>query len=396
MSSDSKNSVYQEEFERLKCCVIIPTFNNAGFLKKLLGQVLVFQPQLIVVNDGSTDETADILSSYPSPSIEVITLPRNTGKGAALMAGFKQALEMGFDHAITLDSDSQHRAADIPAFLEVLENESPLLLIGSRQLDQENVPGKNRFANRFSSFWFRVETGIRLKDTQSGFRLYPIRELEGMPLFSGKYEFELELLVKAAWKGVPIREIPINVYYPPGGERVSHFRPFRDFLRITLLNFLLLFLGLAYYRPRNMYRKYRSKTLKQIIREDIIKSGTPNHRIALSVAFGIFMGILPIWGYQLVFGFFFAHILKLNKAIFFITANISLPPMIPFILYLSYVTGSYVLGDGSWMVDVELNLSSIGQNLKQYLTGAVVFASIAGVATGTLSYILLIIFKRKQ
>ena len=358
--------------------------------------MLVFQPQLIVVNDGSTDETADILSSYPCATMEVITLPHNRGKGAALMAGFKQALEMGFDHAITLDSDSQHRAADIPAFLKVLENESPLLLIGSRQLDQENVPGKNRFANRFSSFWFRVETGIRLKDTQSGFRLYPIRELEGMPLFSGKYEFELELLVKAAWKEVPIREIPINVYYPPGGERVSHFRPFRDFLRITLLNFLLLFLGLAYYRPRNMYRKYRSKTLKQIIREDIIKSGTPNHRIAFSVAFGIFMGILPIWGYQLVFGFFFAHILKLNKAIFFITANISLPPMIPFILYLSYVTGSYVLGDGSWMVDVELNLSSIGQNLKQYLTGAVVFASIAGVSSGTLSYILLIIFKRKQ
>jgi len=376
--------------------MVIPTFNNAGFLKKFLDEVLTYQAQLILVNDGSTDETAGILSGYPASTMEVISFPRNIGKGAALKAGFKRALEMGFDHAITLDSDSQHRAADIPAFLEILEDESPSLIIGSRQLDQENVPGKNRFANRFSSFWFRIETGLRVKDTQSGFRLYPIREQEGIRLFSGKYEFELEVLVKTAWEGIPIREIPIQVYYPPGNKRVSHFRPFRDFLRITLLNFLLLFLGLAYYRPRNMFRKYRSKTFKQIIREDIIKSGTPNHVIAFSVAFGIFMGILPIWGYQLVFGFFFAHILKLNKAIFFITANISLPPMIPFILYLSYVTGSYVLGEGSWMVDVELNLASIGQNLKQYLTGAVVFASIAGVATGTLSYILLILFKRKQ
>jgi uncharacterized protein (DUF2062 family) len=108
------------------------------------------------------------------------------------------------------------------------------------------------------------------------------------------------------------------------------------------------------------------------------------------------MGILPIWGYQLILGFFLAHLLKLNKAVFFIAANISLPPMIPFILYLSYVTGSYVLGEGSWMVDIELNIESIGQNLKQYLTGSVVFAGIASIITGTLSYILLLIFKRRS
>jgi len=374
--------------------VIIPTFNNAGFLNKLLGEVLTFQAPVIVVNDGSTDDTAGILSMHPS--VTVITFQSNMGKGAALKAGFKLGLELGFDHAITLDSDSQHRAEDIPSFLEMLENESPQLVVGSRVLDQENVPARNRFANRFSSFWFHVETGLRLKDTQSGFRLYPIRELEGTRLISGKYELELELLVKTAWKGIPVREIPIQVYYPPKAERISHFRPFRDFIRISLLNFMLLFLGLAYYRPRNMYRIYRSKSLKQIIREDIVKSGTPNHVIAFSVAFGIFMGILPIWGYQLVFGFFFAHLLKLNKPIFFITANISLPPMIPFILYLSYVTGSFVLGEGSWIVDMELNFTSIGQNLKQYLIGAVVFASIAGIATGTLTYILAILFKRPQ
>ena len=158
----------------------------------------------------------------------------------------------------------------------------------------------------------------------------------------------------------------------------------------------MLFLGLFYYRPRNIYRKYRSKPLKQIIREDIIGSGTPNHLIAFSVAFGIFMGILPIWGYQLVIGFFIAHLLKLNKAIFFITANISLPPMIPLILYLSYVTGSYVLGDGSWKVDMELNLTSIGQNLKQYLTGAIVFATVASIVMGTLTWVMLLLFNRKR
>jgi glycosyltransferase involved in cell wall biosynthesis len=300
VSSENRNSKYKELFEDLKCCVLIPTFNNAGFLHKLLDEVVSYGSAVIVVNDGSTDDTAHILSAHPS--VTSITFPKNQGKGAALRAGFEKALELGYDHAITMDSDSQHRASDLPAFLEALEKESPVLIMGSRVLDQENVPGKNRFANRISSFWFRIETGCRLKDTQSGFRLYPVRELEGIRLVSGRYEYELELLVKSVWKEIPAVEIPINVHYPPGDERISHFRPFRDFMRITLLNFMLVFLGLAYYRPRNVFRKYRSKSLKEIFREDILKSGTPNHIIAFSVAFGIFMGILPIWGYQLYCG----------------------------------------------------------------------------------------------
>ena len=113
MSSESRNRNYQEIFERLKCCVIIPTFNNARFLKDLLDELLHLRPRVIVVNDGSTDDTANILSAYHTFS--VITFPKNLGKGAALKAGFKWALEMGYEHAITLDSDSQHRVSDIPA-----------------------------------------------------------------------------------------------------------------------------------------------------------------------------------------------------------------------------------------------------------------------------------------
>ncbi|MFH0756114.1 MAG: DUF2062 domain-containing protein [Bacteroidota bacterium] len=372
----------------------MPTYNNAGFIERLLNDILGYCDDIIVVNDGSTDQTGEILSKFNS--IRVITFQKNHGKGRALRAGFQKALDLGFDHAMTMDSDTQHRASDIPAFLRTLEDGSEKLVIGSRLLKHRNVPGKNRFANCLSSFWFRIETGRKLKDTQSGFRLYPIRALEGAKLFSGRYEFELEILVKASWKGIKIVEIPIDVYYPPPAERVSHFRPITDFVRISMLNVLLVFLGLIYFRPRQVFRKYRDKSIRQIFREDIIRSDTPRYVIALSVAFGIFMGILPIWGYQLVIGFFFAHLFKLNKAIFFIAANISIPPMIPVVLYLSYVTGSYVLGNGSWTVDIELNFESIGQNLKQYLTGAVVFATIAGIVMGALSYAVLILVKRAR
>jgi glycosyltransferase involved in cell wall biosynthesis len=394
VNSDVRDKDFREAFKRGKCCVVIPTYNNAAFLGDMIDDVQSYCSDLIVVNDGSTDHTPEILSRYGS--IHPINFPVNQGKGAALKAGFKHALELGFHHAVTLDSDSQHSAADLPGFLELLEAEPGTFVIGSRILNGEQVPRKNRFANRFSNFWFRIATGLKLKDTQSGYRLYPIRALSGTKLFSGRYEFELEALVKAAWKGIRIVEQPIRVHYPPEGKRVSHFRPLLDFLRISLLNVYLIFLGLTYFRPRMIFLKYRGKSLKQILREDIIRSDTPRHIIALSIAFGIFMGIFPVWGYQLMIGFFLAHLMKLNKAIFFIAANISIPPMIPAILYLSYVTGSYVLGEGSWKVDIELNLWSIGENLKQYLTGSMVFATIAGSFLGVLSYTILLLIKRSK
>ena len=394
MNSYGRNNSYREEFERKKCCIIIPTFNNARFLETLLEEVISYCRDVIVVNDGCTDNTPEILAKYNE--IRVITFEGNRGKGKALRAGFKYALELGFDYAITMDSDSQHKPADLPGFLSMVELEPETIVIGSRVMTRQNVPGRNRFANSLSSFWYRVETGLKLSDTQSGYRLYPIRAMKGIKLFTGRYELELEVIIKAAWKGFKVLNNPVEVYYPPRKERVSHFRPFLDFLRISLLNSWMVLLALLYFRPKMVVQKYRQKSLKQILREDIIRSETPRYIIALSIAFGIFMGIFPVWGYQLVIGFIIAHLLRLNKAIFFVAANISIPPMIPAILYMSYVTGSYVLGEGSWKVDIELNLKSITLNLKQYLTGAVVFAAIAGIFMGVLSYAILILFKRAR
>ena len=388
------NKLSQEACKRINYCVVIPSYNNDRYIEKVLLDVLKYCKDVIVVNDGSTDSTLEILAKYET--VHVVTFPKNKGKGEALRSGLKYALDKGYRYVLTLDSDGQHFAKDIPGMLSGIESEPDTLVIGSRQSGIDNVPRKNTFANRISNFWFRIETGVKLSDTQSGFRLYPIKAIKGIRTFSGRYEFELEIIVKASWRGIKIKNFPIDVYYPPGDERISHFRPFTDFLRISLLNTILVILALAYYRPRQIINKYRKKSLKQIISEDIIKSGMPNHIIAFSVGFGIFMGIFPVWGYQLAIGFFLAHLFKLNKAIFFITANISLPPMIPAILYLSYVTGSYALGDGSWNVGIELNLASVGLNLKQYLVGAVVFAILAGVVTGAISYLLLVIFKRAK
>src|SRR5690606_10467937 len=125
------------------------------------------------------------------PSLIRIDLPHNQGKGTALRRGLHEAHVRGFEYAITLDSDGQHFPDDIPIFVRDIEQNGRALLIGDRNMSQEGIPGKSSFGNRFSNFWFRFETGIRLSDTQSGFRLYPLAEIQHIRFYTTKFEFEI-------------------------------------------------------------------------------------------------------------------------------------------------------------------------------------------------------------
>ena len=174
---------------------------------------------------------------------------KNRGKGIALKIGLAYAKEVGFRYAITIDSDGQHYPEDIPLLVEEVQKHPDALITGSRNLQSENRSKNSTFANKFSNFWFYVQTGKRLPDTQTGFRLYPLHRMKHFALLTAKYEAELELLVFASWHGIELRSIPVRVYYPPLDERVSHFRPFIDFARISLLNTFLCFAAIVYGLP---------------------------------------------------------------------------------------------------------------------------------------------------
>lgn len=226
--------------------IIIPTYNNAGTLEDVIRRCLAQGLPVLVVNDGSSDETASILERM---EVQSISHPKNLGKGQALKTGFLEARRQGFKYALTIDSDGQHFPEDIPALLE--EKGERTLVVGSRS--QMGADGGGSFANRFSNFWFRLYTWVDLPDTQTGFRLYPLNELPSLNLLSSRYEAELTLLVFSAWKGLKLKPVPVRVAYPE--DRVSHFRPGADFLRISLLNTLLLFVSLFYGWPRTILRK---------------------------------------------------------------------------------------------------------------------------------------------
>ncbi len=254
----------QNAISEKKICVLIPTYNNEKTLKRVIDGVLDYTESIIVVNDGSTDSTPQVLAQYPQ--ITVISLPENKGKGNGLKTGFRAAKKSGYDYAITIDSDGQHYPDDIPVFVEaLLQEKEEVLLIGNRNMSQDGIPKKSSFGNRFSNFWFWFETGIRLEDTQSGYRLYPLHKIP-KKYFTPKFEFEIEIIVRTAWRHVPVKNVPIKVLYDPV-ERVSHFRPFKDFTRISILNTILVTITLFYIIPRNFVNNFKKKALKDSYRK---------------------------------------------------------------------------------------------------------------------------------
>jgi glycosyltransferase involved in cell wall biosynthesis len=385
-----------EHIDRLKICVIVPTYNNHKTLKRVLDSVLKYTSNVIVVNDGSTDTTAQILENYAL--LVQVHHPKNAGKGMALRSGFKKALELSYNYAITIDSDGQHFASDIPSFITALANEGDSLLIGSRNMTQESVPKKSSFGNKFSNFWFWFETGNRLEDTQSGFRLYPLQKIP-VRYFTNKFEFEIEVIVRSAWKDIPVKNIPVQVLYDPT-ERVSHFRPFQDFTRISILNTVLVTITLFYIKPRNFFRKLKKKGIKKFFLENVLESNDSNARKATSIALGVFVGISPFWGFQTIIVIALAVLFKLNKAIAFAFSNVSFPPLIPFVIYGSLKIGSYFITNNKpLLLNMDMTLADIQKNITQYLVGSFVLATILALLFGITGYLLLTFvsnFKHKK
>lgn len=213
--------------------IVIPVYNHGATLRSVTERALATEAPVLVVDDGSDDGGPETLSGL---DLNVVRQERNLGKGAAILRGAREARSLGHTHMLILDADGQHDPADAPALLDLSRTHPNAIVIGARKFPEEHVPGGSRLGRGFSNFWLRLQTGKRVSDAQCGFRVYPLRLLEHLRLRGGRYELETEVLACGAWAGAELLEVPISVHYPPGSERVSHFRPWRDTLRISLLN----------------------------------------------------------------------------------------------------------------------------------------------------------------
>ena len=238
----------------------MPCYNHAATLALIVSEIRELGYDVLVVNDGSNDGTVQVMEQLEVETkdyesrLYLISYPENRGKGYAIYLAIKKLNELGYRYGLSLDADGQHSVKDILSFTQDINMHDNALYIGYRGMNHINMPGKNSFANRFSNFWFMVQTGQFLPDTQSGFRLYPVHIISKMHFLTTRYEWELEVLVRAAWAQLPLVSKPISVYYPPKNERISHFRPVIDFLRISLLNTMLCFGALLYFYPLSLFR----------------------------------------------------------------------------------------------------------------------------------------------
>lgn len=385
-------ATYKDKATNLKCIVVIPTYNNDGTIAQVIADVKHYASDIVVVNDGSTDSTSEILKN--TEGIRVIEYAENKGKGYALKLALAKAYEWGYRYAITIDADGQHYADDIPTFIDRIEQVPDSLLIGARNLTADNMPSKNTFANKFSNFWYKVETGNTLADTQSGFRLYPLTKLQNIRFITSRYEFEVEIIVRAAWRGVNVENIPIKVFYAPVGERVSHFRPLQDFTRISILNTVLVLYALLFYYPWRFVRHLTPRNIANFFDKQVLHSADSNVRMAASMAWGVFSGIIPIWGYQMVFAGFTAHFMKLNKVVALVFSNVSIPPMIPFILYGSMAMGAMLLNIENNIIIEELSFEAVKMNIWQYLLGSFALAITASATVFVVSLLAMTICRR--
>ncbi len=214
--------------------IAVPVYNHAQSLGKVLQELKNLSLPLLVVDDGSQDQIEHVLTLHPD--VKVLRHPVNRGKGAALTTAMRYAAAQGFSAILSFDADGQHLANDVPRLLAAYQAQPGAIIIGARDFVSQasgDIPGSSRFGRSFSNFWIWAESGVWLPDTQSGLRIYPSK-LEVLENMRGqRYAFEIEILTRSIWQGIKVVSVPVQVYYPPRLERISHFQPFADNLRLS-------------------------------------------------------------------------------------------------------------------------------------------------------------------
>jgi len=364
--------------------VVVPLYNHAATVRQVVQGVLARHAEVLVVDDGSTDQGLKRVADLP---VRTHVHPANLGKGAAIRGAAREAHCLGATHIVTIDADGQHDPADLPLFFAAIQAHPRAVIVGTRDFAGANVPGLSRFGRSFSNFWLRVQTGRKLGDTQSGFRAYPLVLFEHLKLSENRYAFEVEVLVRSAWAGLELLDVPITVHYPPREQRVSHFHKFRDNVRISLLNTRLTLRSVLPWPHGRIIASENDgqaisvtrpvASLKTLLREQATPPG-----LAKAAFLGVFLGTLPLLGVHTIVILFAAGYLALNRVAAVAASQLCMPPLVP---ALCIEVGHY-LRHGVFLT--EFSIQTLGyqalDRLWEWVLGSLVLAPLlAALVAGT-------------
>ena len=365
---------------------VIPSHNNAGTVKEVAEKCLKLLPHVVVVDDGSQD--ADLREMFAGTDVVVLRHPENRGKGAALRTALDHLAAAGATYMITIDADGQHFPEDIATFLPLLREDR--IIVGERREVVGDMPGKSRFGRKFSDFWVLLETGQAVSDTQSGFRAYPVRPLMQLPLQCSRYDFEIEVLARAAWAGLELISAPIKVWYAPRAERISSFRPFMDNLRISLTHMRLIGRRLLPWPskrlvprkvpPFELFTNPRA-AMKRLLRENATPSG-----LALSAGMGVFLGALPLIGLHMLVIMYVSMRFRLNKVMALSSQNLCMAPVVPAIC----IAVGFFLRHGRTIAGESLRslVASPAERLWEWFLGSLIVGPALGLLCAAIVYLV--------
>ena len=333
---------------------------------------------------------------FSSEDVVVLRHEKNLGKGRAILTAAEYILSRGGTWMITIDGDGQHDPEDIKKFLPLLNEDDPAIIIGSRNFDTDNVPGKSRFGRKFANFWLRIETGLYIDDCQSGFRAYPLKYLNQMKFRGSHYDFEAEVLARAAWAGLGLRTVPIGVYYPAPDERVSSFRPFLDNLRLTHTHAMLVGRRLLPFPHKRLVParkgteltllRHPAKFIKMLLRENVTPGG-----LAFAAAGGVFFGALPLLFSHTLVILYVSSRLRMNKVVAVNAQHICMPPFVPALC----IEVGYFLRRGHWLSDISFAtvFRQFSDRLLEWFLGSLIVAPLAALLVGGAVYFIASAFR---
>lgn len=354
--------------------VCIPTFNNERTIVQVVTDCLTQTSlPLVVIDDGSDfDVKAKLENSnlqviseaFLHNRIEVIRHTANEGKGQAIQNAFVDSIKKGFTHLLTIDGDGQHPASEITNLVEAAQKYPWNVIVGKRKLGDANVPTATKFGRKFSNFWLTYQTGHQICDSQSGFRIYPLFHVQTMNFFTVRFDFEIEVLIRLLWRNVKISEVEVETFYPPPHERVTHFNKLWDNVRISLLNTVFVIISMC-------------------------RGGLSRSAIAKALGIGIFVGCSPFFGFHSFIVVLIALIFRFNVILLWVGTQISVPPMIPFLIFSSLSIGHRLMGKPFITDFAHINLSAAYQEFTMYFMGATVVGAVLGLAGALLCFLIL-------
>lgn len=388
-----QNSLFSTE--HIWC--VIPVFNNKDTVKAVVLGCRSYLQKVVVVDDGSTD--TDVSELFSDSDIEVLKHNHNKGKGRAILTALRHIEARGGRFMITIDADGQHYPQDLKKFIPLLQDDETSIIIGNRKFNEKNIPNSSRFGRKLSNFWLRVETGVSIYDSQSGFRAYPVKNLSRLNLKGSHYDFEAEVLARAVWAGLYLKTVEIDVWYPEPHTRVSSFKPFLDNFRISCMHARLVGRRLLPFPHQKVVVTLKKqvdfslmlhpvKLLKKLLKENASPAG-----LSLSAAVGTFFAVLPLISMHTLVIAYVATRLHLNKIMALNIQHLCMPPFVPLIC----IELGYYMRNGRWLTDVNLNtvFGQLPARLIEWLLGSLIVAPIAAFLIGIIVFSAAQIFRKK-